>query len=602
MTPDFGTFREPSMSSTPSRFAGTMARRVALALLILLPDVTMAAEALRKNPPQIRTAKGEKKPARATLGKAATREAKTGTVVPAAKPVRTTPASRKKPDPVIDAVLSEAEIFDHFNVDPKYVGYMVMDLDSGQKLAAHNDHDLFIPASVAKVPTTVAALQVLGPDYRYETGLYLDNVPGMMVSPPENTTPPPPVDSEGKNGNGRDIVDHVFQVNGVTPEQIAAGNLYLKGGGDPFLSTSDLMALASKLKKMGITRWTGGFYYDTSLLATPDRIDTVQEDDASYNPGISALSVDFNRYIFSWTPAKSIRGVSEVTTTPNLPSTDIHRSLQQLGWNVDVLPSKPWEGIRIQSPPQPSGSVWLPVRDAGYHTALLFQKLCSNKGVELPMPVKRVMPETTTPIIIHQSQPLIKLVGQTLEHSNNLMAELIGMTTSRQITGKALSLKNSSTSLLKWYQESLPQVNWQGFHLENHSGLSSKSQLTPEQMTTILRFADSQSFKDKPYVSLLPISGWTGTLARRLGDHMTAMKVWAKTGTIHYSSGLAGYLYTQTKKRLVFSIFVTNYPEREQLTRLISHNQSFPEARAKNWNRRAKAVEDALVRRWIRQY
>ncbi|NGZ26863.1 MAG: D-alanyl-D-alanine carboxypeptidase/D-alanyl-D-alanine-endopeptidase [Magnetococcales bacterium] len=518
----------------------------------------------------------------------------------AAKQAVAAPAKVKKPDPAVEKIFSEQEIFARFNVGEEHVGFTVIDLDSGQRLAGHRDHELFIPASVAKVPTTVAALSTLGSDYRFETVLYVDNVANLQVALPETANLP--VNNEGKNGKERDTVDHVFQISGATPEQIAAGNLYLKGGGDPFLTTADLMGLASKLKKLGITRWTGNYYYDTSLLSQPDRIDTVQEDDASYNPGLSALSVDFNRYIFAWNPSKSVKGQAEVVTTPNLPSVDVAYSLQQLGWNKQIFPSKPWEGIRIQAPAQPSGSVWLPVRNPGLHTALLFQKICSNKGIELPAPIKTIMPSTATPIMVHQSQPLVKLAGQTLEHSNNLMAELIGMTTTRYITGKALSLKNSGTAMLKWYQENLPEVDWRGAQLENHSGLSSKSQLTPSQLAGILRYADGNLNKDKSYVSLLPISGWTGTLAHRLGDPMMAMKVWAKTGTIHYSSGLAGYLYTQTKRRLVFAIFVTNYPERERLSELISQGLPFPEAKAKNWNRRAKAVEDAFVRRWQRLY
>ena len=52
-------------------------------------------------------------------------------------------------------------------------GVYVEDLETGKALYARNPADGFIPASNMKLVTTAAALDVLGPGFRYETRLYL---------------------------------------------------------------------------------------------------------------------------------------------------------------------------------------------------------------------------------------------------------------------------------------------------------------------------------------------------------------------------------------------------------------------------------------------
>ncbi|HEX9702629.1 MAG TPA: D-alanyl-D-alanine carboxypeptidase, partial [Rhodospirillales bacterium] len=98
------------------------------------------------------------------------------------------------------------------------VGYLLIDLKTGATLAARNENDLFIPASTAKVPTMVAAMNILGPNYRFETRLLAKG----------------------------DIVGGVLN-----------GDIYLQGGGDPLLQPQDLMALAQRLKDAGIGSLSG---------------------------------------------------------------------------------------------------------------------------------------------------------------------------------------------------------------------------------------------------------------------------------------------------------------------------------------------------------
>src|SRR5206468_4965238 len=89
-------------------------------------------------------------------------------------------------------------------------GAVAIDLSTGQTLYARNATMPLLPASNEKLTVTYAALTALGPDFRIETDVLQDG----------------------------------------------AGNLILKGYGDPTLSSAQLAVLARQVRAAGITRVT----------------------------------------------------------------------------------------------------------------------------------------------------------------------------------------------------------------------------------------------------------------------------------------------------------------------------------------------------------
>lgn len=134
-------------------------------------------------------------------------------------------------------------------------GYLVMDALTGEVLAARNQDDLFIPASLSKIPTTVVALAAYGAERRFETRLLADGA----------------------------------VVNGVLE-----GDLHLVGGGDPSLQTQDLWKLANRLAGSGIRRVDGRFTYYSATVPETTRIDRAQPAGLHYNPGVGGLNIDYN--------------------------------------------------------------------------------------------------------------------------------------------------------------------------------------------------------------------------------------------------------------------------------------------------------------------
>src|SRR3954454_12208924 len=142
---------------------------------------------------------------------------------------------------------------------------LVMD-EQGNELVAQNADKPFVPASVAKIATAWLALEVLGPDYRFETRFYLD----------------------------RDRV------------------LYIRGGGDPFLISEELAQLASALVAAIGKQPLRGIVLDASYYPSAIRIPGIEDTEEAYDALNSALAVNFNT-IHAVRQGKTVRSAEKQT-------------------------------------------------------------------------------------------------------------------------------------------------------------------------------------------------------------------------------------------------------------------------------------------------
>src|SRR6202020_2432248 len=134
------------------------------------------------------------------------------------------------------------------------------------ELSAQNADQPFVPASVTKIVTSWLALEVLGPDYRFETRFYLD----------------------------------------------AKRVLYIKGGGDPYLISEELAPLANELvAKIGKAPITG-LVVDASYYPSNLRIPGIEDDDTAYDALNSALGVNFNT-IYAERSGNKVRSAEDQT-------------------------------------------------------------------------------------------------------------------------------------------------------------------------------------------------------------------------------------------------------------------------------------------------
>ena len=423
-------------------------------------------------------------------------------------------------------------------------GYIVADLDGGAVLATRRADEAFLPASTAKIATAVAALEILGSAHRFATEL-----------------------------------------------QTSGDGLYLVGGGDPLLAVEDLMSLARAGVDAGLAQ--ARFFYDDSLLARAARIDAGQSDGAVYNSGVSALSLSFNRRRLIWeaTPGGGLAAFA-------LPGGDL-APLRTVPGNGEPLfhrldtPSGPTWRLAARG----QGRTWLPVSRPSRFAAGLFRELAAMQGLALTEPQAGTAPADARTVARHPGPRLVDIAALSLQYSNNLTAELIGLGAARKLAGRPEALGASAARLQAELDRRLggDGTDWR---LDCHSGLSSRSRATPRRMAALLRYADGRRYAGRSFESLLPISGWKGPLAGWEDEPALAFRVWAKTGSMYYGRGLAGYLHTASGRRTAFAVFTSDLGERQRLDALGPEPGAGERAQARAWLAKARALERGLLKRW----
>lgn len=459
-------------------------------------------------------------------------------------------------------------------LDPQDVGYHLFRLTDGQVVDTYDADTPRIPASTTKLITALAALEILGEDYRFQTRLL---------------------------------------VSGKVHKSTLQGDLYLVGGGDPTLSTNDLQGFVDALKTAGITQVSGRFAFDESFLTTTQEINPKQPIAAAYNPGVSALSLNYNRVQLRWKGKPEAKNFQTWLRSPAdgifLPVAGVSTGLIPIGVQSDapfLLDGGSRDHWLLSRQLPARGFKELPIRRApGKVAASLFRTYCLQRGITLPPPQAASAPTNARLLYTHDSKPLPEILSGMLFHSNNLSAELTGLVTSRALRDLPLSIADSAALLTDWYQRRLPQTDWTGFVSMNHSGLSSMSRHSPRQLTAILYNGATLTSEQTghggpnatpPLLDLLPHPEWENEWAE-LGE-----KVRAKSGTMSYIDGLIGILTTRKGHQLGFALLLTDFAKRVAFdtARHAERVQTPPEAEA--WTERAKAFEQALLSHWRRTY
>jgi len=454
----------------------------------------------------------------------------------------------------------EEKILIRHGLNPHISGYILYDPETGKVIKSHNRKKTFIPASTTKILTALAALNVLGPDYRFKTEL---------------------------------------RYTGEIEKGILTGDIFLKGGGDPLLTVTDLMDLSGRLQANGIKGISGKFFYDDSELPRSKMINKKMESHGSYNPGLSALSLEFNSIFARW-DLRNNSGKGGVFLVPSLPLNRSDVSSEEHEGTANFLFT---EGDKIESwhlnpAARRKGIERLPVKNTALYTAEMFRKLSRLRGIQLPDPIEGKMPEKSAIIHIHSGRRLQNIAELTLTYSNNMMAELMLLQTARKISGNATDIEHSCEILSNYYRTKIRGINWDSLIIKNGSGLASGSRISPEQMLGVLAYADLQKYNGRGFMTLLPVSGWKGSLINRLNRPDRAFHVWAKTGTIDYAISLAGFILSASGKKFIFAVFVSDTDKRKRIDEIDVPSKEDSKNAAK-WIEKNKKSIDNIISEWI---
>lgn len=425
------------------------------------------------------------------------------------------------------------------------ISFKVIDLDEGKSIASLNSERTLATASTAKLFSTATALDILGPDYRAKTRLYIDGS----------------IDTSGT----------------------LRGNIWIRGGGDPSLGSKyfteegrelEFMEIwTDSIRKLGIIKIEGSIIADASEFGyegAPSGWNWIDLGNY-YGAGPSGLSIYDNlvRYTFNC-PASVGRSTTVKSIEPYVPNLTFHnyvKTSERKGDNA-YLYGGPYSTDRFGTGTLPAGASSFVVKgslpDPEFQFAYEFDRILKKNGIQVlsepksarQMDIHSLDSDYVSRQLIHthHGEPLIKIIEQTNMRSVNLFAEhmlnLIAIEEGRNgSTTEGLQILENH-----WKR----RFNTQGLHVADGSGLSRTNAISADHFVELLKYMSDSKYHDK-FVGSLPIAGVSGTLRNVCRGQTAQKRLIAKSGTMSRIKSYSGYINTSSGKKLAFALIVNNY-------------------------------------------
>lgn len=416
------------------------------------------------------------------------------------------------------------------------ISVSIRSLQTGNVLYEKNGNIGMKPASTLKLLTVSTALDVLGPDYRFETKLYI----------------------EGKIENNT-----------------LNGNLYIYGEGDPTLQKENFITFAKAIKRYGINKVTGNIYGDDNAFSGSQLTPGVVAEDESYYYAArtTALTMSPNDDYDAGTLIINVKSstVGKKPYTQAAPNTS-GMSIQNYAKTVSKGQKNTIKVTRKYNTNQiiisgniPIGSStreWVTLNDPTINTLYAIKTTLEGTGIKFSkssVVERKIVPDSAKLIYTKQSIPLKKLVTPFVKLSNNSIADILVKTMGKEVYGKG-HLTNG-LKVLNDYGQSIG-LNMGNWKFEDGSGMSHKNKLTANELTLLLYKMTSEP-NYRTFYSSLPIGGQKnrligGSLRKRFELPSLRNRVIAKTGSISGVYTLSGYVTTNSGRTFAFSIMTQN--------------------------------------------
>ena len=390
------------------------------------------------------------------------------------------------------------------------------------------------PASVMKLVTTYAALDILGPAYTWRTPVFVD---------------------------------------GAVRDGTLFGNLYIKGQGDPKLVAERLWLLLRRVQGLGIHTIAGDIVLDGSAFE-PLETDPASFDGEPlrpYNAAPQALLLNFKSVVMTFVPDRTanlasvqfeppLAGVHMQTRVPLSPNGNgSHGGNGACGDYRAALKADFSDATRIRftgTYPAACGEKVWPVAyaDPKNYSTRAVAGLWLEMGGKLSGTVREGRVPVLTPALPAafeiSSPPLAEVIRDINKYSNNVMAQQLFLTFSLPAASHAASQE----VLRRWWKERIGSDD--APTLDNGSGLSRVERISAQALARLLQNAYKSPLMPE-LMSSLPIAGVDGTLKRSRARALGSAHL--KTGSLRDVVAVAGYVHAASGKRYVL-VAVANHP------------------------------------------
>lgn len=382
------------------------------------------------------------------------------------------------------------------------------------------EHDAAMPlkpASVLKIAVSAAALHELGPEHRFETEFLADRAAGASV---------------------------------LTV-------LYVRGGGDPALTSEELWKIARHLRAIGIERIERVVLDQGRFVSAGTR-----HGQRAYQTGASALALNHNSIGFEICPAMPGKGAF-VTLVPREAEAILKgeiRTVSRGGGSFSVNEEN------SQYPPlyrlageinlaDGCSTVYRSVNDPLAYFARVFAAFLSASGIHVSGRIEAGVTAPSARLVYRYQSPPLKRIVQDLNHfSTNFTGEQLLYALGRMEDGRFDH--ELGISRVEGYLTGLG-VPPSEYRIVDGSGLSHDNRLSARAVSRVLAAVLEEESVRPEFEDSLSVAGRSGTLRKRdFGGPEIQFR--GKTGTLNGVSALAGYLITAGKKRVALAILIND--------------------------------------------
>lgn len=420
------------------------------------------------------------------------------------------------------------------------IGIAVQSLQTGDWLYEKDADTKLIPASVSKVFTSYTALKRLKPTATFTTRVY--------------TT-------------------------GLLKDGQLTGDIYLRGGGDPSLTSERMWMLVNELKRSGIKSITGNMIADSSYFdeeKNPSSRPKYLRDQA-YNAPVGALSFNFNTTTIFVRPAENAGDRPVVFTDPENSYIDVvnQATTGDVGSSntLNVSRTNFVEGdlgdtvLLKGSIPSDSKEqrFYRNIVNPALYTLHMFKTFWEARGLKFTGATKEgTVPAGAKLVLEFESQPLWHVVWGMNKFSNNFVADQILKKVGAEVQGVPGSIEKGLVTM----KDVLNEIGIKpgDYTISDGSGLTRETRVTPRQIVKVLRSANKDFGMMPEFTASFGIAGEDGTLRNRMPTEDLQGQLRAKTGSIDGVAALAGYVPSQSGELLAFAILFND--KRMKLGRL----------------------------------
>jgi len=430
------------------------------------------------------------------------------------------------PAPVSDALRSAG-------VAPASVAVWVQPLAAREPLLSWNVDAALNPASLVKLLTTYAALETLGPAYRWKTEVYAA---------------------------------------GTIEGDTLSGHLILKGSGDPKLTLEQFWLLLRNLRERGIRNLDGDLVLDRSYYEQAAYDPGAFDDEPlrPYNVGPDALLVNFKSVAFHFVPSADGKKVSVIAEPRPYPLEVVSLVRPTNGhcgdWKARLKPE-----FAPAVPPRKAyravftGRYALSCGEKAWNVSLfshrdyvagLFRALWEEMGGRWKGRVHDGhVPSGAVLVYTHKSPPLGEVVRDVNKFSNNVMARQLFLTLGANGFDTPASLAASRTALEAAL--AVRGIDTTGLVVDNGSGLSRRARVSARTLAQLLRTAYGGATMPE-FIASLPVVAVDGTMRKYLKDDALAGQAHIKTGSLFGVRAIAGYVLDHRGTRQLVVMIVND--------------------------------------------